>query len=72
MQSLWVPMKARWHAHVSYGDGLHRPLVLQCPLQPLLLEDLVRLVGEEHGIPIKHHTEWSAGGLHLLLEDERC
>lgn len=67
-----MPMEVRWHAHLSYGDGLHRPLVLQCPLQALLLEDLVCLIGEEHGISVKHHAEWSAGGLHLLLEDERC
>lgn len=62
----------RWLAHLSHGHGLHRPLVLHCALQPLLPEDLVRLIGEEHGIPIEHHAEWGAGGLHLLLEDERC
>lgn len=43
-------------AHLSYRHGLHCPLILHGSLQALLLEDLVCLIGEKHGISIKGHT----------------
>lgn len=59
-------------AHLSHGHGLHRLLVLHRSLQTLLPKDLVGLIGEEHGVPIEGHAQLGAGGLHLLLEDQRC
>lgn len=51
--------------HLGQGFILMGLLMLEEPVQPVGLDDALRLIREKHGVPIKGHAQLTLGYSHV-------